>query len=284
MGRGLTLVRSAGTRRMQGNRDKAQGTLVGLAAGDRNGGPIRMALRVAESICACGGFNVADIGARYHKWWTEGAFDTGPTVAHVLRLVDAGATFERASRLTHQLLNWLTAGCNPAHRIAPVAMCATIADEHLGTTAQAEANLTHQHPLAGDAAAAVARLCRALIYEVQWQAALDWAALGRGDKIRDALLARHEPGQSSLSRGGFAPQVLAAAVHFVSVASTFDEALSMAINFAGPANYCPVLVGSIGGARWGLSAIGRASYTHCQEIEPRIMAVADSLGRGWNLK
>jgi hypothetical protein len=58
--------------------DRCRGVLVGLAAGDKIGGPIRMAVRLAESLIACNGFNPSDILERYLTWWQEGAFDTGP--------------------------------------------------------------------------------------------------------------------------------------------------------------------------------------------------------------
>ena len=45
--------------------DRCRGVLLGLAAGDRNGGPIRMAVRLAESLLGCGGFDPADILERY---------------------------------------------------------------------------------------------------------------------------------------------------------------------------------------------------------------------------
>jgi hypothetical protein len=45
--------------------------LVGLAAGDWNGGPIRMAVRLAESLLDCGGFYPADVLDRYLHWWRE---------------------------------------------------------------------------------------------------------------------------------------------------------------------------------------------------------------------
>ena len=37
--------------------DRCRGVLVGPAAGDRIGGPIRMAVRLAESLLDCGGFD-----------------------------------------------------------------------------------------------------------------------------------------------------------------------------------------------------------------------------------
>ncbi len=41
--------------------DRCRGVLVGLAACGRIGGPIRMAVRLAESLLDCGDFNPADI-------------------------------------------------------------------------------------------------------------------------------------------------------------------------------------------------------------------------------
>jgi hypothetical protein len=48
--------------------DCCRGVLVGLAAGDQNGGPIRMAVRLAESLLDCGDFDVAHILERYLRW------------------------------------------------------------------------------------------------------------------------------------------------------------------------------------------------------------------------
>jgi ADP-ribosylglycohydrolase len=58
-----------------------------------------------------------------------------------------------------------------------------------------------------------------------------------------------------LKSGGFASDVLGAGIFFVDRHSSFDAALSEALRFAGPANYCPVLVGSIAGVRWGAPEI-----------------------------
>ena len=91
-------------------------------------------------------------------------------------------------------------------------------------------------------------------------------------------MAMRNPEFNSLNNGGFAPDVLAAAVHFVGSSGSFEDALDAALQFAGPANYCPVLVGSIAGARWGMSSINLSMLEHCT-IESRIRAAAESLTR-----
>ena len=57
-----------------------------------------------------------------------------------------------------------------------------------------------------------------------------------------------------LSDGGFARKTRRAAVWQLDEADSFSEALSSSLEFAGPAKYCPVLVGVIRGARWGRSS------------------------------
>jgi hypothetical protein len=52
--------------------DRCRGVLVGLAAGDRIGGPIRPALRLAESLAETCRFDAADLRGRYLAWWREG--------------------------------------------------------------------------------------------------------------------------------------------------------------------------------------------------------------------
>ena len=263
---------------MQAREDRVVGVLLGLAAGDRIGGPVRMAVRVAESLRDNGGVDVSDIGGRYLDWWREGAFDTGPTVAQVLSLVESGVPFEQASLRVHERLGGMTAGCNPAHRIAPLAMWAPLADRALDQAAIAEACLTHRHPLAGEVAAVVAHLCRALIRGVPWSTALGVVAGGRSPETCRAVEVPHA---GELSRGGFAPEVLRSAIHFLDTSDSLSTALARSVDFAGPANYCPVLVGSIGGARWGRSQIEESVLRHLGDLLPRLTTVALALGTGW---
>jgi ADP-ribosyl-[dinitrogen reductase] hydrolase len=246
--------------------DRCQGVLVGLAAGDRNGGPIRMAVRLGESLLDCRKFNPADILNRYLAWWREGAFDTVPVSARAFALLVTGMPVQEATAQVHREFGGMTAGCNPAHRSLPLSMLASIADEDLTGFAMTEARLTHHDPLAGVVAAAVNHICRALIRGVAWDDALQHC---RNFTEKDG------PGNN----GGFAPDVLRAALHFVGTSGNFAEALERSLAFAGPANYCPVLVGAIGGARWGASAILPSSLAHV-DIMPRIRAAADSLAAG----
>ncbi len=247
--------------------DRCGGVLIGLAAGDRIGGPILLALRLAESLVETGRFDPADVLGRYSAWWREGAFDTGPVSARALALVAAGMPVEDATAQVHREFGGMTAGCNPAHRSPPLAMCAAVADEDLAGCALGEARLTHHDPLAGKVAAAANRLCRALVRGDGWDVALR--------HVRE-FAGQEGPGNN----GGYAPDVLRAALHFVGTSARFTEALDRSLAFAGPSNYCPVLVGAVAGARWGASAVPSPALAHV-EILPRVRAAADALAAGW---
>lgn len=247
--------------------DRCRGVLIGLAAGDLIGGPVRMAVRLAESLSDLDTFDPADVFGRYLGWWREGAFDTGPVADSVLALVAAGVPIRAATERVHRETGGRTAGCNPAHRAAPLAMSAGIADADLAACAMAEAGLTHHDPLAGEVSAAVTTLCRALIRGAEWDRAVQ-AAGGFGGDIPD-------------DTGGYAPEVYRAAVYFVGTSAGFAEALERSVGFAGASNYCPVLAGAIGGARWGAAAVPLTALAHVGVLLPRVRAVADALAAGW---
>lgn len=91
---GITIITTA--------EDRCRGILVGLAAGDQIGGPIRMAVRLAESLVVCGGFNRFDILERYLVWWREGAFDTGPVSDRAFALLASGMPAREATAQVHR--------------------------------------------------------------------------------------------------------------------------------------------------------------------------------------
>jgi ADP-ribosylglycohydrolase len=257
--------------------DRVRGVLIGMAAGDRIGGPLRMTLCLAESVNERSRYDQEDLLARYLAWWREGGVDTGPISARVFHLIESHIAGEEAIARTHAESGGLTAGCNPAHRSPPLAMAAFLPEEQLPDLAARQAALTHRDPLAGDVAAATVMLCRRLIQGEDWPSALQQAAVGREERTRTAL-----QGESCLPlrRNGFAPEVLRAAVSFVSTCKRFDSALMAAMEFAGPANYCPVLVGAFAGARWGAEAIPEKMLTHCN-IRERVQAAAEALADSW---
>lgn len=73
-------------------KNRVCGALMGLCAGDRNGGPIRMVLIIATSLLQNKGFDRNDVIRRYSNWYLgpphdrEQCFDTGATFEKVFSL------------------------------------------------------------------------------------------------------------------------------------------------------------------------------------------------------
>jgi ADP-ribosylglycohydrolase len=131
----------------------------------------------------------------------------------------------------------------------PLALCAQVSTEALPRITREEAALTHAHPIAGDGAAVYACLARRLLDGTPWDEAFTVDAAEVDGELAQRLALRVG---APLSRGGFTPDVLVAAIHFVDQAGDFEQALEASLAFAGAANYCPVLVGPLAGLRWGV--------------------------------
>ncbi len=258
--------------------DRVRGILLGLCAGDRNGGPIRMALELSEYLLASGSsFRTKELLQRYVSWFLREGFDTGPVTGRVFTRIANGVPPLEAVLMTHQELQMRTAGCNPAHRAAPLAMSAHLPDDELPMLARQEARLTHWDPLAGKVSAAVVVLCRSLVRGEDWKTSLFKAGRHCDGLNQEADGDKTGP---ALSPGGFAPEVLRAAVFFVGNSADMETALTRSVEFAGPANYCPVLVGAIGGARWGASQIPPAWLPRAPILQ-RVQSVSESLAAAW---
>ena len=89
---------------------------------DQNGGPTGMAFGLAGSLIRNEGFDIDDIAESYMRWHKRDGFDAGPTASRVFQLVEKGMSFHKASEQVDFETNGRTAGCNPAHRAAALAI------------------------------------------------------------------------------------------------------------------------------------------------------------------
>jgi len=252
--------------------DRAKGCLVGLVAGDDNGGPTAMMMKVLNSFFGKKVVDIEGIGRLYLEWFKEDGYDAGLVTHKVLELVDSGLSFGESAEQVHKELDGMTAGISPAHRSIPLAIIfakhylwapklwgrhSTAGSRWLTDTVDQEAKLTHLHNEASEVSQAVNAICMYLMLGHPLKKAL---RVGRyffrsNHEIWSFLDSIDTFSRDNLSDGGYAPDVFIAAVWFVYHTNNFEDALSQSKEFAGVANYCPVLVGSIGGALYGYESI-----------------------------
>ncbi len=225
--------------------------LLGQAIGDRIGGPVRMAMMLGHAIADANGLDTTLVLQRYLAWHRTDAFDTGPTWSAVLEDIANGTAPATAVQRVHAGQRGLTAGANTAHRATAIGCAAVIPDAQVADAARTEARLTHWHPDAAESSAATATIVRSMLRGATLEAAVSEAARVTTGLVH-TLLSTNTPNRLQLSRGGYAPEVLEAAVYFTRTATDFRDAIGQSIHFAGMSNYCPVLVGAFAALRFGV--------------------------------
>lgn len=257
--------------------EKVKGVILGLAAGDRIGGPTKMATLLGESLVENSSFIANDVWGKYNSWWLTDGFDVGNVSEKVFNLVAQGMQQEAAVSAVDQELNGMTAGCNPVHRNMPIAMSVHLRDDDIARIAVQEASLTHRHHLASQVSATSVQLVRSLIRGADWFEAITKLENTSAPVICDAL---KDARKGKIHCDGYSLHVFSSAIHFVTANSNFDEMLEKAGAFSGEENYCAVLAGSFGGARWGASNIPNYWLAGIKELE-KIRRLADTLANEW---
>jgi len=152
-----------------------------------------------------------------------------------------------------------------------------------------ECRLTHFHELSVEVCVVCNLICRVLIETIgNWNQALNFALENmlnpKNNELKQILqkIINKEYNEKEISQDGFCLNVLFAALYFIDNSKNFSEALERSLKFAGNANYCPVLVGSIGGSRWGLSEIPKSHWNELdQETKNRLESISNYLEQQW---
>jgi ADP-ribosyl-[dinitrogen reductase] hydrolase len=213
-----------------------------------------MALILGGSIADNAGLDEADVVRRYMAWYLTGSFDTGPVWNAVFNEISAGADPKQAARIVDQKLGGMTAGVNAAHRATAIGCASAIPDELVPAAARLEARLTHWHSDAAEASVATAMIVRRMLRGASWCHAVAAAAACTTGLVNSILLQKSIDARR-LSPGGYAPKTLEAALYFTQSSTSFAAALRDSIAFAGPCNYCPVLVGAFSALRFGVQPV-----------------------------
>jgi len=265
---------------------RVKGAIWGLAAGDRNGGPIRMSLRLANSLLTQKNYDRKHLIEVFYNWQrgppydTERSFDTGPTFNQVFNHYQKGIPIEQAAQLVNSSSQ--NVGINSAHRVAPLACFGTISDGDLVSYSQSQCMITHLHPISVEITNVFSILLRKLILGFPLEVSITEAK--KYLTSYEGKLAFNPVEYNQLSPNGFAPNVLQATLYFLSSSSDFSTTLQNSIDFAGSANYCPVLVGALTGALYGVNEIKPKDFDHCDEsLRKSIETIAEALSESWTI-
>jgi ADP-ribosylglycohydrolase len=258
-------------------RDRIRGAWLGLAAGDRIGGPLKMALCLGNSLLERQAFNEQAILDKYLDWWRTEGFDTGLVVYKVFKHIEQGIKPNEAVLLVHQQLKGLTDGCNPMHRSLALALSPFLGETALAKAALDDAKLSHYDAIAGNCSQAFVLLTRYIIDDKSLDEAIEAC---KGLIPEDIFERIHHQVSPALSSGGYAPDILETSLSFVRDNRDFRMGLAASLGFAGMENFSPVIVGTIAGALYGANSIPENALHHCK-ILGEVETIADSFARLW---
>ena len=268
-------------------RDRAIGSLVGLAVGDalgtsvefqvrgtftpvtdfRGGGTFHlqpgewtddtsMALCLADSLLATADLDQRDLADRFVRWWQHGensvtgrCFDIGnATRAALARYLHTG---DPAAGATEPR----TAGNGSLMRVAPIA----IRFHALNTArnrARLQSEVTHAAPSCLDACAWFTQLLHQAIFGADKAQILAPTQLA-GDPAIAAIAAgawRGKP-EAQIRSTGYVVDTLEAAIWCVDQSTTFADAVLRAANLGHDADTVAAVTGQLAGALWGVAGI-----------------------------
>ncbi|MES2894994.1 MAG: ADP-ribosylglycohydrolase family protein [Pseudomonadota bacterium] len=268
--------------------DRAHGALLGLAVGDAlgttleftqrdstphhtemiGGGPFRlepgvwtddtsMALCLAENLLAAGEVAPRDLMGRFIGWWRRGrnsvtgsCFDIGNTTRAALE------RFERTDNPLAGDTSAPAAGNGSLMRLAPVALFYCDDRAAAGRAARLQSRTTHATPECLDACEAFALLLVDALQGAEKDSVLADQITGFSGQVGEIMAGRWRgKPRDGISSSGYVAHTLEAALWAVSQASSFEEAIVLAINLGDDADTVGAVTGQLAGALWGASAI-----------------------------
>lgn len=286
-------------------RDRCRGLLLGLAMGDALGqstggqlglpagawaGKTAMAMCLAESLVACGGFDAADQVRRYQAWQREGHWSSTGTC------VGASTETLRALARAHWSGNPYAGSHDPANvepeplaRIGPaVAFFRADPREAIGMAVNC-ARITHQAPLTLDAVRYFAGLLAGALAGAGKDELMApdfspvpgiWDAAPMKPRIQQVAAGswRGRQPRALIPGANAAPRALAAALWAFEQGSNPQECLVAAANLGAEADTTAAMVGQLAGAHYGAAALPpewRATLARGAEIEAMALALLE---------
>ena len=276
------------------SRNKARGTLLGLACGDALGRPVEFksrgeiqteygtvdemigygtwgkpagtitddteqALCIARSLTEQGAFDPTDVADRFVAWFNSGPFDVGRMTAKALRRLDRGESWEEAGQsVWEESAEGANAGNGSVMRCPPLAIA--FADD-FGTLQQVSrqsSQITHADPRCTYGCAILNHTIAGHLPEQPdpLTDALDDLENDAPAELLDALrpILRSDE-LDKLETSGYVVHSLQTALQDALTSDTAEEAIVTAVNRGGDTDTIGAIAGAVAGARFGAESL-----------------------------
>jgi ADP-ribosylglycohydrolase len=252
---------------------RCHGAFIGHAIASKYDPSISMAIDISNSLLERQQFDGPDILSRYLFLYHTKHYEIGEATKYLYQVASKNIqavgnkssiarqdllfdqnTINEYVKITNDKLGGHTAGCGPAQRSFPLALCTWIDDDDLFEISKQEAALTHFSPLAGQVAGVVNVICRSLLRNKTWTDAVRRAFASPGlhsDVINVYARYARSPEPFTKIHVAYAPTVLNAALYYIHTATNAKEAIDSVV-CSTDRYYCAPIVGFLSGARWGI--------------------------------
>lgn len=240
-----------------------------------------MALCIARSLAERGGFDPADVAARFVEWYESDPFDIGVMTRDVLTRIRSGEPWDEAGKAVWEdRPEGSNAGNGSLMRCAPYAIAFDHDRELLRTVSRESSRITHADPRCQYGCAALNLVVSALL-------------AGRDDPISRALeLLDDAPAEildvlrtvpdgvaaDDLSNSGYVVHTLEAGLYHGLTAETAEDAIANAVAMGGDADTIGAVAGAVAGARFGASGLPD-SWVAALDERDELRALAGTLAR-----
>jgi ADP-ribosyl-[dinitrogen reductase] hydrolase len=215
----------------------------------------QMARCIARSIVETGGFNPADIAARFVEWYRSNPPDIGNTTRHALRLLGESVGWDEAGERTHLALQPKDASNGSLMRTSPVALL-TRGDPAANAACSRDASrITHANPRCQDACVAFDAALAAVLDDPAADILSIARAAASDADVAQALANVPERGVVPGDAGGSVLSTLQCAFWANLTHDTLEDAVVAAVNLGQDADTTGAVAGALAGARWGVAAI-----------------------------
>jgi ADP-ribosyl-[dinitrogen reductase] hydrolase len=263
--------------------DRVRGCLVGAAVGDAlgapgefmprehfdqhpltemiGGGPFNwargqvtddtvMMLCIAESFAELGRSDVSDIARRFVGWLDSEPPDIGNQTRQALQAVKE--TGEPFGGVVVFEKNPEAAGNGSVMRTAPVGLMFLDDEEARAQAAHTISSITHHHPLCRLGCEVVSHIIADLVKGKDLHATFDDRL---SDRFGSGYFDRRLVHRNQIKSDGYVLHTVQAAIWAVTRSSTFEEALTVAVNLGGDTDSVGAVAGAIAGSHYGFSGM-----------------------------
>lgn len=274
--------------------NQAKGALLGLACGDALGRPVEFrsteqiasdhgtlsemvghgtwgqpagtltddtaqALCIARSVVECGGFDPADIAARFVAWYDSGPFDIGNMTRRSIHALKHGHAWDEAGKqVSEASAEGANAGNGSVMRCAPLAVAYPADRAILSRVSQESSRITHADPRCTYGCAILNLTIAGLLQGIPapLSATLEYVEDDAPSELTAALqpvAAGREP--ESLSTSGYVIDSLQTALYDALTRGSVEAAIVSTVNRGGDTDTIGAIAGAVAGARFGASEI-----------------------------